>query len=177
MRTATSQTGFHLLDALALVVGYGIASMLVRAYWPESEVPTFWSVMMIALVYLWLGLAMSGPVVLLVRRPPEVEPETGVEARPEARTWAELAWMIIGFYWLGLTMLVVPARVHGTRFLDSAILGVFPVIAAIGLRFFGPRAVVSGSGKRAWTHRTGVTLLLTWPFAWVGLIALGKTIL
>jgi len=167
-----------LLDALALVVGYGLASMLVRAYWPENDRPTFLEVTSIALVFVWLGLAMSGPVVLLTRRPRPAAP--GEDDRPEPRTWAELAWMIIGFYWIGLTVLVVPVRISGARFFDSAILGVFPVLAALALRVIGPRNSWARARPREdepiWTHQAGIALLLTWPFVWVGLILLGKTL-
>lgn len=170
---------FHLLDGAALVVGYAVASMLIRAYWPDGEPPSVVETSAIGLVYLWLGFAMSGPVVLLIRRPLAVEP--GQDDRPEPRTWAELAWLIIGFYWIALTLIVVPARMQGARLLDTAALGVFPVIASLVLRVVGPRQSWARSRPRAdrpsWTHRAGVVLLLTWPFAWVGLILLGKTLL
>jgi hypothetical protein len=169
--------GFHLLDVAALVVGYGLASMLVRAYWPQTGVPVVWAVLVIGVVYAWIGLAMSGPVVLLIRRPASRRPESEDEPTVEPRTWAEVAWLIIGFYWIGLTILVVPARLHGSRFLDSAFLGVFPVVAALGLRFFGPRRSLAQGDPSSWTHRVGVALLLTWPFAWVGLIVLGKSLI
>jgi hypothetical protein len=176
-------TRFYLLDATALVVGYGLASLLVRAYWPGpgSGTPSVWVVSTIGLVFLWLGLAMSGPVVLLIRRPPPAPEAPGDDPRPDPRTWAELAWMIIGFYWIGLTVLVVPRRLEGARLLDSALLGVFPMLAALALRCVGPRRswTSAGPGERGltWTHRAGVALLITWPFAWVGLILLGKTFL
>jgi hypothetical protein len=89
--------------------------------------------------------------------------------------------MIIGFYWIGLTILVVPVRTTGARFLDSAMLGVFPVLAALILRVIGPRnswvRVRPRKDEPAWTHQAGIALLLTWPFVWVGLILLGKTLL
>ena len=67
--------GFHLLDIAALVVGYSMASLLIRAFWPDGGRPPLAEIAAIGLVYLWLGLAMSGPLVLLVRRPagPAVE--------------------------------------------------------------------------------------------------------
>ncbi len=179
MSVGNEQAGLHLLDAAALVVGYSLASMLVRAYWPDSNLPTVWEVAVLGLVFLWLGLAMSGPVVMLARRPRSRPNDTEADeddAPTDPRTWAELAWMVIGFYWIGLTILVVPVRMHGTRFLDSAVLGVFPVLAAVGLRLFGPRSRLRPSADTAWTHRAGVALLLTWPFAWVALILLGKSL-
>ncbi len=177
MATQDGRTRFHLLDASALIVGYSLASMLVRSYWPETGMPDVGMILMIGMVYAWLGLAMSGPIVLLIRRPPPAVPVPGDEPMAEPRTWAEVAWLIIGFYWIGLTLIVVPVRMHNTRVLDSAVLGVFPVLAALGLRFFGPSHSVAQGDKSLWTHRAGVALLLSWPFAWVGLIVLGKSLM
>ena len=175
MSVEAQRQRFHLLDAAAMMVGYSVASLLIREYWPQNETPRVWAVMVIALVYLWLGLAMSGPVVLLIRRP--VPNPDHPEEPSEPRTWAELAWMLIGFYWIGLTLVVVPIRVQGGRFLDSAVLGLFPVLAALLLRAFGMKAAkgIAGKGRPTWTHQVGVALLWSWPFAWMGLILLGKT--
>lgn len=165
---------FSLLDAAALVVGYSLASLLVRAYWPESGAPSVWAVGMIAMVFSWLGLAMSGPVVVMTR-PPTADPDG--DGAP-SRTWAELAWMVIGFYWIGLTVLVVPVRMNGSRVVDSAVLGMFPVITALLIWRFGPRRSWASRAPDgpSWAHRAAVFLLATWPFAWVGLIALGKAL-
>jgi hypothetical protein len=85
-----------LIDLAALVAGYAMASLLARAFWPmsgESEAAVF---VVLGLAYLWLGLAMSGPLVLAVRRRGDrVDPAVNP---PEALTWAEMAWSIIGFY-------------------------------------------------------------------------------
>ena len=75
----------------------------------------------------------------------------------------------------------LPATAYLLARLDSALLGVFPVLAALVLRYVGPRRSWARArpvqGGPTWTHRAGVALLLTWPFAWVGLILLGKTVL
>lgn len=169
-----------LMDAMAVMVGYGLASLLVRAYLSDNRSPAPLELMALSMVFVWLGLAMSGPVVLLVRRPVP-EAADGDDQRPESRTWAELAWMIIGFYWIGLTVLVVPARSNGARFLDSAVLGLFPILAALALRVLGPRNAWARArprkDERSWTHRTGLALLLTWPFVWVGMFLLGRSLL
>jgi hypothetical protein len=175
MSGETGRAGFHLLDVAALVVGYGLASLLVRAYWPASGTPDAVETVVIGIVFCWLGLAMSGPAVLLAHRPPLPASDDGPPR--DSRTWAELAWMVIGFYWIGLTVLVVPVRMRGSRFLDSAVLGLFPVLASVGLWLSSPRRPLPQANVAAWTHRAGVALLLTWPFAWVALILLGKTVL
>ena len=94
-----------------------------------------------------------------------------------ARTWVELAWLIIGFYWIAMTVLIVPARLRETRLFDSAILGVFPIAAAFALRFLNPRRRLAQGQPPAWTHHAGVGLLAAWPVAWIALILLGKTLL
>ena len=166
--------GFHLLDLIAVMVGFALASMLTRAYWPDSGVGSVWEFLVVIPVFAWLGVAMSGPVVLMIRRPPPRISDD--DDRPGRRTWSEIAWLIIGFYWIGLTILVVPSRIHGARILDSAILGLFPVLAAVGLRIFGPKELHGKGGESAWTHQAAVWLLLMWPFVWVGMIVLGKNV-
>lgn len=166
--------GLHLLDLAAMVVGYSLASFLVRAFWPAIGEPTFPALFVLGLAFLWLGMAMSGPIVLMGHRRPG--PETVESEGAEPRTWAELAWLIIGFYWIGLTILVVPVRLHQTRVLDTAFLGVFPVLAAVGLRVFRPSSMAAAGARRYWTHDAAIGLLVTWPFAWVALIILGKSL-
>ena len=34
--------GFHLLDLSAIVVGYGMASLLIRAFWPAGRAGRPW---------------------------------------------------------------------------------------------------------------------------------------
>src|SRR5262249_39317872 len=118
-----TRRGFHLLDVAALVVGYSLASLLVRAFWPTGTTPPVVVLFVLTLAFLWLGMAMSGPIVLLGHRRGAVDPDSGLLP---PRTWAELAWLIVGFYWIGLTILVVPARGHSDAVLDSAFLGLFP---------------------------------------------------
>ena len=93
-----------------------------------------------------------------------------------SRTWAELAWLIIGFYWIGLTVLVVPVRLHRSPLHDAALFGLFPIAAALVLRFLDRPSRRSRPNPEApaWTHRAAVGLLLTWPLAWIALILLGK---
>lgn len=197
--------GFHLLDLSAIVVGYGMASLLIRAFWPAGWQPPLAEMAAIGLVYLWLGLAMSGPLVLFVRRPAaagsggedqaklegESSPsrtakrarrprEPGDPTPPmtaDSRTWAELAWLIIGFYWIGLTVLVVPVRLHRSPLHDAALFGLFPIAAALVLRFLDRPSRRSRPNPEApaWTHHTAIGLLLTWPPAWIALILLGKS--
>lgn len=170
MTDGATPRGFHLLDLSALVVGYGLASLLIRAFWTAASEETT-AVVTVALIYLWLGMAMSGPLVLFRYR------RSASQKSPY--TWAELAWLIIGFYWIGLTILMVPIRLRGTRVLDAGLVGVFPFLAALVLRFLSPRrsTETGAASTRTWTHRTAVGLLLSWPLIWLALILVGKTLL
>ena len=116
---------------------------------------------------------MSGPLILAVRR----RGDRDDPAEPhEALTWAELAWSIIGFYWIGLTVLVVPVRLPHTRLRGHR--------AARGLPHPGrPRAptlraeAAGDAGTRPGLDPpAGVVLLVSWPIAWLAMILLGKTL-
>ena len=156
----------------------------------------------IGLFYLWLGMAMSGPLVLLHRPrrrwcvtgspagespPPGAgqTPALGEPGEPKppmlagSRTWAELAWLIIGFYWIGLTVLVVPVRLHRSPLHDSVLIGLFPVAAALVLRMLDrpTRRPPPNQQDHAWTHHAAIGLLFAWPPAWIALILLGKSML
>ncbi len=168
------QCGFRVLDLSALVVGYSLAALLVRAFWPSPSFLTTVVLVVISIVFLWLGLAMSGPLVLARRRR-----ATDPTARTQSHyTWAEVAWLIIGFYWIAMMVVLVPVRMHNAKLLDAGFIGVFPFLAALALRFLSPkgRAVTELDSHRRWTHRAAVGLLITWPFVWVALIMLGMTL-
>ena len=92
---------------------------------------------------------------------------------------AELAWLIIGFYWIVLTVLVVPVRLQRSPLFDATWIGLIPVAAALVLRFLHrpSRRSPPERDSRHWTHHAAVGLLLTWPLAWIALILLGKSLL
>src|SRR5271168_1949067 len=120
--SATSQSPrlrFPLQDMLALVAGYGMAALLFRAFWPSSRPSPALGLPGLGL-YLWLGLAMSGPIVLLRHGPRRKrEPEPRRDPTPVAtRTWAELAWLLIGIYWILLGVFSIPARLHEFKLPD-----------------------------------------------------------
>jgi len=180
-------------DILALVVGYGMAALLFRAFWPLHPA---WSSLGLpgAGLYLWLGLAMSGPIIMLRRRlfrwgrpaavgasqrllPPGsgAEPRT-LPARARGSTWAERAWLLIGVYWIVLGIVVIPARLNEFKLGDVLLFGLAPVVVAVGLRLLGPSIPEGGDVVRGWTHTAAVALLVTWPFAWICLIVLGGSL-
>ena len=188
-------------DILALVVGYGMAALLFRAFWPLHPA---WSSLGLpgAGLYLWLGLAMSGPIIMLRRRlfrrqrPPAVraqEPVGGqssrrllppgsaaeqrtLPARAPRSTWAEQAWLLIGAYWIVLGIFVIPARLHEFKLGDVLLFGLAPIVVAVGLRLLGPSIPEGANVVRRWTHTAAVALLVTWPFAWICLIVLGRSV-
>ena len=175
-------------DILALVVGYAMTALLFRAFWPAHPVWLSIGVPGSGL-YLWLGLAMSGPIIILRRRLSRTlgalsdsvsESDGEVSSRrprPTARapetTWAERAWLLIGIYWIVLSILIIPARLHDFNLGDVVLFGLAPVVAAIGLRLLGRHVSKGPDIVRGWTHSAAVVLLVTWPLAWICLIVLG----
>jgi hypothetical protein len=197
-----SRRTLRLADLAGIVVGYGLAALLIKAFWHSPELPSMETGAVIGFVYLWLGLAMSGPVVLLLDRraapkehppkrlrigrplarseagekPGEQGPQAGAsssEARPRY-TRAELAWLSIGAYWIGMTLLVVPARLHDT---PLALVAVLQALLGLGLWVIGPRGQAPEEDQQAsWTHRVSIGVVVSWPAAWIALILLSKSL-
>ncbi len=134
--------GMRVLDLLGLVVGYALAALAVRALWPAGVTPRGPTLIVVFLFYGWLGLAMSGPFVLLrrtndvdkvrreVSRPPKrARIGQPLELRPEPPprySRAESAWLLIGGYWIAAAVLVLPTRIPSR---SAPILGLLPFVA------------------------------------------------
>jgi hypothetical protein len=162
-------------DILALVVGYGMAGLFFRAFWPgRGQAP---GVMLAALgFYLWLGLTLSGPIVLL-RVGPATRPDSpadpgGSPAPATARTGAEWAWLLIGVYWIILGLFVIPSRVPEFLFRDTLTYGCVPIVSALLL--LALRKPRTERTATTWTHLAALGVLASWPVAWVCLIILGQ---
>ncbi|MGP0065216.1 MAG: hypothetical protein ACLQGP_16650 [Isosphaeraceae bacterium] len=162
---------FQLQDILAVVIGYGMAALFFRAFWPSTGLPAPLALPALVL-YLWLGLALSGPIILL-RRGARHHPHEPGTAPIESRTWAEWAWLFVGIYWIVLGLFVLPARLHAFRIGDALLFGMVPILVALLLRQVGHR-VVSERSTTMWTHTAAVGLLATWPIAWICIIILGR---
>jgi hypothetical protein len=163
----------QLQDILALVVGYGMAALLFRAFWPAT-IPAILLGLPVLLLYVWLGLAMSGPIILLRASRAAESGDAPLRSSPIAmRTWAETAWILIGIYWIVLGLFVIPARLHDFRLTDAVLYGVVPILVTVALRFLGPLPSPVARVGAPWTHFVAVGLLVTWPFAWMCLMMLG----
>jgi hypothetical protein len=131
--------------------------------------------------YVWLGLAMSGPLLLLRHGHPTPDVQAGtVQGHADhatGRTWAEMAWLLIGVYWIILGVFVLPIRLHTFRFGDTVLFGLIPLASGLIFRLFGPRHFAGGPSSAPWTHQVAVALLVTWPIAWVCLMVLGQAVL
>jgi hypothetical protein len=208
MNGSTARRNLRISDLTALVVGFGLAALLIRAFGARVAEPNNSVVGVLGFVYLWLGLAMSGPVVLVLDRrsapkthPPSrarkrigsvpaagpeqarapgatrpPEQPTSPEAKSESRaqyTRAELAWLCIGSYWIGMTFLVVPTQLHDT---PLALVAVLQIVAAVALWFMKPKQPSIPGDGTPWTHWAAVILLVTWPLAWAAMILLTKSL-
>ncbi len=171
-----SRSRFQIRDILAMVVGYGMAALFFRAFWPTGGPPA-WLLAPALALYVWLGLALSGPVLLLRRgaREPASAPGVPADQAPGAgsHTWAEWAWLFVGSYWIVLGLFVIPARLHEFHIGDVVVFGLVPILAALGFRLVSPEAKMSRPAS-GWTHPAAVWLLLTWPVAWGCLVFVGR---
>ncbi|CAN5907467.1 hypothetical protein BH23PLA1_BH23PLA1_22430 [soil metagenome] len=173
---APLRQGPRVIDLSAIVVGYGLAALLMRAFWPATrELPGAQAVVAGGL-FLWLGLAMAGPFLMLIDR--TTLPEANEPAdRPanSRRSWAEWAWILIGGYWIVLALLVVPSRMQ-----VDPLLGVLPILVVVVLWLLASGRQQSRSRTtpqdQPWTHHTAIGLIVTWPLAWGALVLLGKTL-
>jgi hypothetical protein len=171
-----SRLQFQLQDILAVTVGYGLATLFFRAFWPDQSPSAVMGVAGVGL-YLWLGMAMSGPITLLRRRSREIGSiQPGQQSTATLYTWAELAWLLIGTYWIVLGLFVIRARLPGFMLEDMVLFGLVPFAVALVLRIFGPRGTTEHNSTHAWSHVVAVILVATWPIAWVSLILLGKMV-
>lgn len=158
------QRGPRLIDLIGLVVGFGTAALLIRSLWPSSRSMSPEVGVVVGLLHLWLGLAMAGPVLLLIDR-------RGLHDATRQLSWAQVAWLLIGSYWLALTALVVP-----TRMSVHPLLGVLPILAALLLRGIGPKTSEARLRAQNWTDQVALGLMATWPLAWIALILLSNTL-
>ena len=150
---------------------------LFRAFWPATRLSPAVGLPGLGL-YLWLGLAMSGPIVLLrhgPRRNRELEPRR--DSTPVAtRTWAELAWLLIGIYWIDPRCFLhsqPSARIQTGRH--------DPIRPGPARSWPWDSGCLAEGGHRAGRGPPGLTrrgdLVFTWPVAWACLIVWGRVAL
>ena len=130
-------------------------------------------------LYIWLGMAMSGPITLLRHgpRPSSSSGEPGAGYMPPAPyTWAELAWLLIGSYWIVIELFVIRSRLPEFTLGDMVLFGLVPFALALLPRAFRLKTSGEREVTHAWTHKAAVIVVVTWPAAWISLIVLGQNL-
>ena len=160
---AAGASGPRVIELAAVVLGYGLAAVGLRLYTPTG--PRLPAVAAIggAVVLTWLGLALSGPFVLLLDR----RRREGDWTRPEA------AWGLIGAYGLAFVVagpFVLPPLVTGKA---VPILGLLPLLGGLVAWLVAPAS--APRRPPLWTERAAQLLLITWPLAWVAMIAMAAS--
>ncbi len=172
-----------LIDLIAITSGFALAALLVRVFWPSLAVRGVGGLFTLGGTYLWLGLCMSGPLLLLLekrhganargpepkRLPPGRGPEPATHQRVSTYTRAEKAWMSVGAYWIGVAAFLIPGRLGDS---PLGLLLVLELLSALGLWVIVPRRAAPTLAQHSWTHRLAIVLLVTWPLVWGGLIYL-----
>lgn len=184
--------GLRLSDLLGITAGYGLAAWLAQAFRPRSIPGSALAYASLAFEFAWLGLMMSGPLVLFLERerfatggagqgrprrigdvPAGTLPDPEPAGSLRAYSRAELAWSVIGAYWIGLAVLVVPLRSGETPWLMMALV---PVLGLAWL-LVTPRPRAGSQPTRGWTHPTAVALLWTTPLAWLNLVLIARALM
>ena len=182
----------HLSEILALVGGYALASLFFRAFWPSTGLGLMRGVAATA-SFAWLGLAMSGPLILIQRgRFRKISHHAGGPA--SRRTRMETAWCLIGVYWIAVGLVGIPLIRRGLMGVDLLFwVLMFPAsLSIIPLRPKKARpeghagladdlldSNPNGSSESTrqgesggWTRWAAIVVVSTWPAAWGCMIAL-----
>jgi hypothetical protein len=157
-----------------LVVGYGLAAALSRVLSDALDPRTLLEHGAAAVLYLWTGLALSGPIVLVLqRRAPATPGPVPTTDSPSRYTRDEAAWLAIGAYLLVLLTFAATTlefHIHPQAFRPQILtLGV--VLVFVWLTLVRPKAPDTAEPLR-WTVRAARLVVLTWPLAWGVLILL-----
>lgn len=142
-----------MLELAGVVAGYGLAAALARGVFPDPGSQGVRAGLPVALGFCWLGLAMSGPFVLALRR--------------RGLTRVEVAWAAIGGYWILVASGLAFARLAAPPYLGLVPLAFLPLLRLLS------RDPAPESGHR-WTHRAALVVLATWPIAWGALVLGGS---
>lgn len=188
------RAGLRLADLVGLVIGYGLASLLTRSVWPGASNLSGGPLVALGLEFIWLGLAMSGPVLLVLgrigsasgraeRRPTRRPARLGrpIGEVPVAERWAvreavpsprggpaPREWTRAELAWLaiGSYWICLTLFLTGARALPGTITPFVPGMAFIGLVAMVPVVFRSrGRGQRAAPRWTQlVAVLLLWTW-------------
>jgi hypothetical protein len=157
--------GPRVMELAAIVLGYGMAAVGVRLYAPAGPRRPVVAAVAGTVVLAWLGLALSGPFVLLLDRRGR---RAGAWSRPES------AWGLIGAYGLAVVVagpFVLPPGVAGRA---VPVLGLLPVLGGLVAWLIAP-ASPGASREPSWTDRAARLVLVAWPVAWLALIVLAAS--
>jgi hypothetical protein len=164
MTTTESQpqgrAGLRLHDLFGLVFGFSLAATLLRSFRAEFEPFVFLQGLMLLISFVWIGTAMSGPIVILLDR-----------QRTSPRSRSEIAWCLIGIYFIGLTLIVVPYRNQETPWAMLTLVQFVGAAIILGWLLSDRNSQVTPKQiGRSWTTSVSKWLIFTWPLAWLALL-------
>lgn len=161
LSTRAESRGVTVSDAAGLICGFAVAGLLVRGtILVKHEIRSISLTVVSASLYVWLGLAISGPFV------------SGLRRIQHGRRWkfsiGETIWVGLGLLWLVVGML------RRLRWMDSNATTHAACVAAVAaglaplLCLVAWRAGRTTTGRVAvsWCDRAGIICAACWPAAW-----------
>ncbi len=163
--------GPYVRDMIGLVVGYGLATSLVRRYLDDFQAVTVWRGFFLAVAFVWLGLAMSGPLVLLLHRRPPMPHDDVPTTNPRGRfSNAEIAWILLGSYFMLITVLFVPASRGESLWANLVLIHLLAsAILLVWLPWRVRKSERGGNHAVRWTNVAAKWVVAAWPLAWIAM--------
>jgi hypothetical protein len=150
-------------DIGGLVVGFSVAGYVFRGtILAIHDAGAVALSLMAAIVFVWLGVVVAGPIVMALRRVQH--------GRRSKLTAGEGMWVLLGMLWLVVGVarrlrpvdMVTMTNVAGITAAFAA--SVAPILFVLHWRFERKRP--SAAGPLGWCHHAGVFCAAAWPAGW-----------
>jgi hypothetical protein len=150
-------------DIGGLVVGFAVAATTYRGtILAVFDAGAVGLTVVAAIVFAWLGVSISGPIVLAIRR--------FQHGRRTKLSTGESMWGVLGMMWL------VVGLSRSLRHLDRALLADVASFAATAAASLAPLLLIlawwlqrnraQAGGPQSWCHHVGIFCAAAWPAGW-----------
>lgn len=167
MRSPLPTDSFNLLDIVGIVIGFALAARICRGEFRRIvESQSVGAVLIAGLTWVWLGVVLSGPLIIGVRW-------FRVNRRVRLRL-GERLWLCLGVGWLVIAIVRMLGPLAGEYSRELAYCSAAGLSAVTPMLLLWALPVVAGSvgeyesePASGWCNAAGMAIALTWPLGWV----------